>query len=56
LIFEENTTLGDNNRHIAINEALALIVGQGNCDIGVLDADVEWDAKNTADLGSYVMR
>jgi hypothetical protein len=56
LVFEENTTLRDNDWHIAINEALALVVGQGNGDIGVLDADVEWNAKNTADLRSYMVR
>jgi hypothetical protein len=55
LIFEENTTLGDNDGHIAINEALALIVGQGNGDIGIFDADIERDAKNTADLRPYMM-
>ena len=52
LVLEENPTLGDNDGNVAINEALALVVGQGNCDISVLNADVEWNAKNAADLGS----
>lgn len=51
LIFQENSTLCDNDRHVPVNEALTLVVGQGNCNIGVFDADVEWNTKNTTGLG-----
>jgi hypothetical protein len=48
LFFEKHSTLCNNNGHISVYEALAVIVGQGYCHIRILDADIEWDSENAA--------
>lgn len=48
MFFQKDATFGDNNRHIAVDETLALVIGEGNGDVGILDADIEGDAKDAA--------
>lgn len=45
-LLEIDAAFGDNNGHIAIDETLTGVVGQGDGYIGVFDADIEGDAKD----------
>lgn len=47
-LLQENATFGYNNWHVTVYEALAIIIRQGNCDIRILDANVEWNAEDTS--------
>lgn len=46
--FEKYATLGHDYRHVSINEAFAMFVGKGDGHIGIFDADIEWDAEDSA--------
>lgn len=48
MFFQKDATFGDNNRHVAVDETLALVIGEGNGDVGILDADIEGDAEDAA--------
>ena len=47
LFFEEDTAFGDDDGAVAIDKVLAVIVGQGDGDVGVFDADIEGDTEDT---------
>lgn len=53
LLLQEDTTLCDNNGHIAVNEALTLVIGERNGNIRIFDADVEWNPEDTTFLQTY---
>lgn len=39
-LLEEHATFSHNDRHVTINEALAIFVGERDGHIGILDADI----------------
>lgn len=53
LLLQEDTTLCDDNGHIAVDEALTLVIGEGNGNVRIFDADVEWNPENTPFLQTY---
>jgi hypothetical protein len=47
---QEDTTLGDDDGHITVDEAFAIIVCEGDCDIRIFDADIEGNTEDTLRL------
>jgi hypothetical protein len=46
--FEKDAAFGNHDGHVSVNETLAVIVGQGDCHIGILDAHIERNTENAA--------
>jgi hypothetical protein len=44
-VFEEDTALCDNDRHVSIDEAVTLVISQGDCDVCITNALRQWHAK-----------
>lgn len=44
--FQEDPTFRNDYGHVAVDETLPIVVGEGDGDIGIFDADVEGNAKD----------
>jgi hypothetical protein len=53
LLFKKHSTFGDNDRHIAVDEAFAILVLQGNCHVCISDAVGERNTKDARSDFSY---
>jgi hypothetical protein len=53
LLLQKNAAFRDNDGDIAINKALALVVGERNSNVRVFDADVQRNAKDATFWLSY---
>lgn len=51
LLLQKDTTLGNNHRHIAIYEALAVLIRQRDGNVGIFDALLQRDAKDLSACG-----
>jgi hypothetical protein len=47
-LLQEHATLGDDDGNIAVDEALSVLVGEGDRYVRIFDADVQRDAENTS--------
>lgn len=46
-LLQEHSALCDDYGHVAVNETLSIVVGEGDSDVCVLDADLERDTEDT---------
>ena len=44
---EKDSAFRDDDGDVTVDEGFAVIVGEGNGDVGVFDADIEGDSEDT---------